>query len=225
MMAERKHRLWLEMEHTLKHRSVIDSETTQSPKQFHGIQWFHDPLSDTHDLWVLDDRVVTVYQKKNVVCFVVHESGPLCVLGRNMCIVNDCVYQNGVFVGLTKRPVIRTCFLYNINKYMIQNEREFRIVDLWDWNDSDTMVFTNENSPIHFHKHHGIVFYVYNNHLCVAETDSPFRILMERIPKQKYHRIKYLNHQILLQGDCHNVVFSMFPISFTDSTNILTTFE
>lgn len=230
-------RLWLEMEQILEYTTVVQrkhdepNHTVQEHKPSHT-DVFHDPVTGYTETWVLDtDGVVTVSNNRNErsYCFMVLRSGTLHVLGRTTCVVDNLVYQHGMYVGDYKSPkqLTKTCFLYDINKYMIQNERDFMILDtesdILDLN--DRMVFTNDNGPICFHGNQRIVMYIHRNHVCIAETDMPYQIIMKRIPTQKYNVIQYQNRAICISNNHYNVFLSMFPMSFTDSTKILTTLE
>lgn len=186
-----------------------------------------DPLNDIVELWTLEDHMVTVFrQNKPNYHFSVSENKRIHVLDRNTCIVvgdKNMVYRNGILQHEYRRSVTKTCFLYDINKYMIQNERDIVILNQLD--DSDPMVFTNYGSPIAFYGHQRILLYINRSYLCVAETGFPYRIVIKQIPKLYYSAIHCASTHIVLVSEYYNVFLSMFPMSFTASTRMLTTFE
>jgi hypothetical protein len=196
------------------------------PTQARVFDLFEDLLIGVVELWTLEDHTVYVYRDNTIDCFQVSGNERIHVLDRYTCIVvgdHNNVYHKGVFQMHYERGITKTCFLYDINKYIIQNERDFIIVNRWD--DPDPMIFTHDGSPIAFYAHQHIVLYIHRNHLCVAETDIPYRILVKRIPKLRYKAIRCTPDHIVLTDGYYNVFFSMFPMSFTDSTRILTTLE
>lgn len=185
-----------------------------------------DPVTDVVELWTLDHGKIKVLDPHKEFNVPHEENTKLFVLDRNTCIVSgdqNKVYHKGQFQTDYTRKVTKTCFLYDINKYMIQNERDFVILNRWT--ESDPMVFTHDGSPITFHAHQRIVLYIHRYHLCVAETDFPYRIIIKRVPRLCYSSIMCAPNHIMLTSGRYKVFLSMFPMSFTDSTRILTTFE
>ena len=197
--------------------------------------FFFDPVRDILQLWVCHNQEITVYSFKNNNKpdrrFSVWHPGAIRVLSDKAFILSEgkhnAVYNNGEFLFETDFKVTGTSFLYDINKYMVQNEHNFVIIDseveLADT--TDVMLFTHYGSPVCFMGYQKIVMYTNNNYLCVAETGNPYRIELKKMPAGQVVRIDHTPTAIFVRYSDFVVCFSMFPMSLTDSTKILTTLE
>lgn len=241
---------WLRIEETLSYKEIIPYMTVvETPEScfrfknglidytFEGIgpvdsfDFFFDPVRDILQLWTCRSQDITVYSRNGNRCFSVWHPGKLHVLNDKSFVISDgeraAVYRNGEFLFETDFVVTKTSFLYDINKYMVQNEHSFIIIE----NErqlaehKNEMLFTHYGSPVCFAMFQKIVMYTNNNYLCVAETGLPYRIELKKIPQGKVLRIDYTPDAIFVRYSDFAVCFSMFPMSLTDSTKILTTLE
>ena len=194
--------------------------------------FFFDPVRDILQLWTLETQEITVYSKNNETqCFSVWHPGKLHVLNDKVFVISEektaAVYRDKEFLFETDFRVTNTSFLYDINKYIVQNEHNFIVIEnerqLVEPNDE--MLFTHDGSPVCFAMFQKTVLYINNNYLCVAETGMPYRIEMRKMPPGKVVRIDHTPTAIFVRYSDFVVCFSMFPMSLTDSTKILTTLE
>lgn len=245
---------WLQLKETLCYREVIPYTTRQEDIEtfrfknhltdytFENVRlpvdsfdFFFDPVRDLLQLWTCWSQEITVYSKgKELQRFSIWHPGELHVLSDKSFVISDkktkntAVYRNREFLFETNTVVTKTLFLYDINKYMVQNEHNFIIIEnerQLAENNNNNMLFTNYGSPICFAIFQKTVLYTNKNYLCVAETDLPYRIELKRIKPGKVLRIDHTPTAIFVCYSDFAVCFSMFPMSLTDSTKILTTLE
>lgn len=238
---------WLQIKETLCYRdivpyiTVIESETQgfrfknhlidhtfQVENPVDSFDFFFDPVRDLLQLWTVQSQEITVYsQNRAPERFSVWHSGEIHVLSDKAFVINSAVYRDREFLFETDFPITKTSFLYDINKYMVQNEHNFIIIE----NErqlaetKNEMLFTHDGSPVCFAMFQKIVLYTNNNYLCVAETGLPYRIELRKMPIGKVLRITHTPTAIFVFYSDFVVCFSMFPMSLTDSTKILTTLE
>jgi hypothetical protein len=203
--------------------------TFQVESPVDSFDFFFDPVRDILQLWTCRSQEITVYSFKNkkVQRFSVWHSGAVHVLNDRVFLIDSAVYRDREFLFKTDFRVTKTSFLYDINKYMVQNEHNFIIIEN-ERHLSDTkneMLFTHYGSSVCFAMFQKIVLYTNNNYLCVAETDLPYRIELKKMPSGKVLRIDHTPTVIFVRYSDFVVCFSMFPMSLTDSTKILTTLE
>lgn len=238
---------WLHIKETLSYRDIVPyitileaetqgfriknhliDHTFQVENPVDSFDFFFDPVRDLLQLWTVRSHEITVYSKNRAPeRFSVWHSGAIHVLSDKAFVINSAVYRNGEFLFETDFPITKTSFLYDINKYMVQNEHNFIIIE----NErqlaetKNEMLFTHYGSPVCFVMFQRIVLYTNNNYLCVAETGLPYRIEMKKMPVGKVLRITHTPTAIFVCYSDFAVCFSMFPMSLTDSTKILTTLE
>lgn len=200
---------------------------------------FYDPLNSRVRLWVWDgsyltshgyDRIVNRYQVNEP------SDGYMHVVDAITCIYSSrnrmSIYNDGKLIHEVHNPRImisQMSYLYNINRYFIQNDRYFVILQkheifkLFERFDDELLQF-DSNKFVYFTKYQDIVMYESDKYLCIAQTIPPYKLNITRLG-DTLMQVYFDDTKLHIQTLKYIHLFSMFPISFTDSTNIDTTFE
>ena len=203
---------------------------------FHSADVFYDPLTCVCCLWVWDGSYITSHLLDGTVKshpVTEHSDGYMHVLDNITCVYSSrtrmSIYNNGALThekNNPKRTIKQISYLYNIDKYFVQNDRYFVIVHKNEINtvfDDDLLRFDSDGI-VYFTKYQDIVMYGSNKHLCIAQTTQPYRISLVRLGDTLRH-FHFCDTKLRVQTLKNTHFFSMFPISLTDSTNMDTTFE
>lgn len=208
-------------------------------RSFYSADVFYDPCTSRARLWVWDGSYLTSHDPADGIVdrYRVNESSDayMHALDNHTCVYSTrtrlSLYKNGTLTHDThnpKRLITQVSYEYVINKYFVQTDRYFVIVQKHEigqlFETSDDFLQFDSAGVVYFTKYQDVVIYESNKHLCVAQTIPPYRISVVRLGDTLRH-LCFNDTNLQVQTLNSTYFFSMFPMSFTDSTNIDTTFE
>lgn len=199
---------------------------------------FFDPFTSCVCLWVWNGSCLNSHCSDGTVKrypLIEPTDGYMHVLNSSTCVYSSptrmSIYKYGKLIHETnnpKRMIKQILYLYNIDKYFVQNDRYFVIVRKHEiskmFEPSDDLLHFDSSGIVYFTKYQDIVMYESNKHLCIAQTIPPYQISLARLGDTLRH-LHFDDTKLRVQASNGTHFFSMFPMSFTDSTSIDTTFE
>jgi hypothetical protein len=206
---------------------------------FNSADVFFDPLTSCVSLWVWDGSSLNEHgfdgTVKRYPVIEPSTDGYMHAVDRGICVYSSptrmSIYNHGDLTYETnnpKRTIKQIFYLHNVDKYFVQNDRYFVIVRKHEiskmFEPSDDLLHFDSHGIVYFTKYQDIVMYESNKHLCVAQTMSPYRISLVRLGATLQH-LQFDDTKLRIQTSKDTHLFSMFPMSLTDSTNMDTTFE